>query len=157
MFSKLFGSKPIIPKLPVWIDASTESVVQGLQAWDMYDFCHCTPIAVTSLGDIFLANASQNVSFLDRMSGEVQNLKIPQSQLQKFINNSPEWVEENMKLWALDLAEEAGLALGNNECFDFILPLALGGEIAPDNIQSIHIEMALDISGQLFSQAVSAS
>ena len=111
----------------------------------------CTPWILTKFGELFVSEHDGQIGML-QVSG-FQYLAAA-----KHAIDFHEWIEDPDKMvdWFLaplvDRLEAAGRILGPDQCYSFILPLALGGALSADNVMAIPIREHFVLWGDVFRQ-----
>ena len=109
------------------------------------------PVVISALGDLFLQDEKGRIFWLDTGWGQLtevardfedfeQQLQDQETAVEWFI---PQLVGELMK---------KGQELGRGQCFGFVVPPVLGGEIALDNFEPIDVSVHVGVLGQIHRQ-----
>ena len=108
-------------------------------------------IMVSSLGDMFLANATGQISWLDTGTGKLQQIAASAdefNQLRQQRQNAEQWFIPNL---VGDLMT-SGVRLAPGQCYSYIKPPILGGEIQPANFKPCDLSVHFSILGQIHKQ-----
>jgi type VI secretion system (T6SS) immunity protein Tdi1 len=106
------------------------------------------PVCVTKLGDLFLADESGSVWFLDAGTGS----------LERIADSTDAWTRRlsdpnQLNLWSarplVEKLEKAGLRLQEGECYTYWLSPMMGGEYELRNFKVVPIQTHFNICGPL--------
>ncbi|SRR6266496_3033060 len=106
------------------------------------------PVCVTKLGDLFLADESESVWFLDVGTGS----------LERIADSTDAWTRtlsdpNQLNLWSagplVEKLEKAGLRLQEGECYTYWQSPMMGGEYDVRNFKVVPIQMHFNIWGPL--------
>lgn len=110
-----------------------------------------SPILVTAFGDMFLRDENGRVDFLDLISGKLTQVADSVEEMQQLIN-----VRENQVEWLMievfAALQTQGVYFGEGQCYSFIQPPVLGGQLEPDNIEVTDIYTHVSLAGQIHRQ-----
>ena len=110
-----------------------------------------SPILVTAFGDMFLRDESGRVDFLDLISGKLKHVADSVEEMQQLIN-----VKENQAEWLMTevfaTLQAQGVYFAEGQCYSFIKPPVLGGQLEPDNIEVTDIYTHVSLAGQIHQQ-----
>ncbi|ELA7884033.1 DUF1851 domain-containing protein [Vibrio parahaemolyticus] len=123
---------------------------KGLTAWNWLDFSDKTFVTANLFGDMFL-ESSEGIYFFDTLEGTLTVIATDQNELQSLLNTK----QGQEQLLMVSLVSEAlanKLILSENECYDFIIPPCLGGELSVDNLQLMPFLSKLVAAGSIYSQ-----
>lgn len=109
------------------------------------------PVVISALGDIFLCHDNGSVHWLDTGIGELTEVASSVEEFQQLIV-----VPENADQWFIpqlvgDL-KTVGKNLGPRQCYSYVVPPILGGEIEVDNFQVMDLLVHVDVLGQIHEQ-----
>ena len=130
----------------------------GCRDWDWFvDWSVREVVLVTAWGDLFITDTDrENVWFLSTNNGTIEDLEFPPSELraalQTPIAKEVLLMAESAALCQIDMAGVGvgPLKLGN--VLSLSIPAVLGGEMLPDNIDSVQLATHLSFQGQLQRQ-----
>jgi hypothetical protein len=108
-------------------------------------------IVVSSLGDMFLADAEGRVSWLDTGAGQLQQVASSRDEFKRLVQqreNADEWFVPEL---VGDLMS-TGVQLSPGQCWSYKTPPILGGEIEPDNFEPADLSVHFSILGQIHRQ-----
>ena len=108
-------------------------------------------LIVSSLGDMFLANAEGRVFWLDTGAGLLQQVAGSAEDFKRLMQQ-----RENADQWFVpqlvgDLMA-AGVVLGAGQCYSYKKPPVFGGQIEPDNFEPTDLSVHFSILGQIHRQ-----
>ena len=108
-------------------------------------------LIVSSLGDMFLADAEGRVFWLDTGAGSLQQVAKGAEDFKQLMQQ-----RENAAQWFVpqlvgDLIA-AGVLLGAGQCYSYKTPPVLGGQIEPDNFEPTDLSVHFSILGQIHWQ-----
>ena len=105
-------------------------------------------LIVSSLGDMFLADAGGRVFWLDAGAGQLQQVAGSAEEFKRLMQQ-----RENAAQWFIpelvgDLMAR-GVRLGPGQCYSYKKPPILGGEIEPANFEPANLSVHFSILGQI--------
>jgi hypothetical protein len=108
-------------------------------------------LIVSSLGDMFLANAEGRVFWLDTGTGLLQQVAESPEDFKHIMQQ-----RENADQWFVpqlvgDLMA-AGVVLSAGQCYSYKKPPVLGGQIKPENFEPTDLSVHFSILGQIHRQ-----
>jgi hypothetical protein len=112
---------------------------------------HSSPWLLTKFGEVFLCQQDGRVGMLQVSGFQYQVVAKDKTDFQ-------EWLVDPDKIsgWFLgpliDRLESAGRHLQPEECYSFITPLALGGELVLENVMTIPVREHFKCWGEVFRQ-----
>jgi hypothetical protein len=136
------------------VEALGASRVQPSEAGELLKFWRwlvpgtLDPVCVTKLGDLFLADHSGNVWFLDVGAGS----------LERVAGSTDAWARRvsepnQLNLWSarplVEKLENAGMRLQQGECYTYRQSPMMGGECEVQNFKVAPIQTHFDIWGPL--------
>ena len=135
-----------------FLAATTYSGEELLNDWHWLMPAHLRLWHVTKTGDALLRDpVDGSIHLLDTSRGKVQRIAANESEFESLLN-----VSANQKRWLMTEIVNGQAMLGMrpaaNQCLSFKQPLALGGELDPDNLEVIDIAVHFSISGQIHRQ-----
>jgi hypothetical protein len=106
---------------------------------------------ISSLGDMFLSDATGKVFWLDAGAGKRQQVAANHLEFTQLIQKP-----ENADRWLVpslvgDLIT-SGVGLSAGQCYRFINPPILGGPIAPANFKPVDLSVHFSVLGQINRQ-----
>lgn len=108
------------------------------------------PILITSLGDAFLQDEDNSISWLDVGGGEYTRVAASPEEFRRIIpDNVDDWFVPQL---VGDLLT-SGLSIGENECFSFKKPPVFGGVYELENFEATDLTAHFSILGQIYFQA----
>lgn len=124
----------------------------ALEAWRWLAGPGPKPMAMTALGDVFVRNDANEVHFLDTYEGKLKLSARTYDAWKKAITN-----ETNIQNWfgpglVADL-RAAGKVLAAGQCYSPTVPLILGGQMVPENLEPTDWSVHLQILGQVYRKA----
>lgn len=124
-----------------WLDvAAAENEADAAQLY---------PFMRTAFGDVFYFDTAGEVGFISVVTGVMTNLRL-ESYLNRTLTRASDLDDLYFHhLFEVALARDG--ALGEDECFGFVLPLALGGEITLEHLQKVRLREHLAFLSQLSS------
>jgi len=124
--------------------------LDALDAWTWLDLAGKEPLLVTAFADVFFKSAD-GIWFLDTLEGKLVRVSDTEEELQQKLSTA-EGQDHYLFLPFVQRAEEEGLKLAADECYDFTLHPVIGGEVDMENIEKRSFLVALHIRGQLHEQ-----
>ena len=91
------------------------------------------------------------VDFLDLISGKLKHVADSVEEMQQLINtreNQVEWLMTEV----FATLQAQGVYFGEGQCYSFIKPPVLGGQLEPDNIEVADIYTHVSLAGQIHRQ-----
>jgi hypothetical protein len=133
-----------------FIEPSANDLSRALESWSWLPIQGKQPILVSAFADVFFSSPD-GIWFLDTLEGKLKNICSTRTELETILSTS-----EGQDLYFLssfiDRAVREGLALSDEQCFDFKLHPIVGGAIDYPNIERTGFVVALHIRGQLHEQ-----
>ena len=108
-------------------------------------------LLVSAIGDMFLADSSGQVFWLDAGSGRLQKIAASIDQFQQLRQqrqNADQWFIPQL---IVDLIN-SGVRLAPGQCYSYKKPPILGGEIEPSNFEPTDLSVHFSILGQIHRQ-----
>lgn len=108
-------------------------------------------ILISSLGDLFLADASGRISWLDAGAARLTEVAADLDEFQKLLqqpDNAKEWFATQMVGDIL----QSGVRLARGQCFSYKVPPVLGGRWEPANFEPTDLSVHFSILGQVCRQ-----
>ena len=133
-----------------WIQPDLNEVKDGLESWNWIDFSGLVPFAVTAFGDVFFEGKG-GVHFLDKVAGELEEICKSKGELEEILKTE-EGRDHFLMAGLVELANEIGLTLENDECYEFNIPPMLNGAMDLDNLGKMSFKVSLHVTGQLIGQ-----
>ena len=135
----------------ITIDIHTLDWTVLLNDWTWLLKKQYSPILVTAFGDMFLRDTDGRVDFLDLISGKLTQVADSVEEMQQLIN-----IRENQVEWLMTevfaTLQAQGIYFGDGQCYSFIQPPILGGQLEPDNIEVTDIYVHVSLAGQIHRQ-----
>jgi hypothetical protein len=139
--------KPPTLQAPV----SSPTAGDALAEWRWLVDEHAVPLMVTALGDLFTRAPSGDVWFLDTYEGRYTRVADDERSWRSAMEAS-----ESREAWLspelVAEIEATGLRLSAEQCFSPILPLAVGGAMAPENFECSPWLLHMSLTGQIYEQ-----
>ena len=125
-------------------------VADALDGWKWLDLAGKVPVLVTAFADVFL-QASDGIWFLDTYEGKLKKICETKEQLHDLLHTEK---AQDLYLFApfVQRAISEGMALTEEECYDFKLHPVVGGALEMENIEKRSFLVALHLRGQLHEQ-----
>jgi hypothetical protein len=108
-------------------------------------------ILMTVFGDLFFADPSGAVYFVDLTCGEITKVAETEAAFDQIINSNEipaEWFMPDIA----DTLRDAGLVLSPGQCFGYKQPPVLGGAVDAANLEITDIEVYYSLMGQIVEQ-----
>ena len=108
-------------------------------------------VLISSLGDLFLADAAGHIHWLDAGAGRLTEVAASLDEFQQLRQqpaHATEWFATQM---VGDLLQ-SGLRLARGQCFGYKLPPVLGGAWEPANFEPTDLSVHFSILGQVCRQ-----
>jgi len=134
-----------------FIHPQIADVNRALESWDWLPIQSKVPFSITAFGDVFL-ESSEGIWFLDSLEGTLTKVAETREELQSILS-SEEMQDHYLMAGFVIRANNEGMRLGQNECYEFKIPPVLSGPIEFDNIEVQNFVVALHIRGQIHKQA----
>jgi len=110
------------------------------------------PVLVTASGDAFLQDASDgSVHVLDTIAGEVSRVAGSVDELRALLGDRG-FVTGYLAVEMVSDLKRAGRLLGPGQVYGWKVPPALGGEVAPHNVEPTDMDVHFSITGQIHEQ-----
>ncbi len=133
-----------------FINPPIEKINSALESWNWIGLEGKEPVRVTAFGDVFFQDG-MGIWFLDTIEGSLNKVCSSLYELDKLLES-----EENQDHYLLAgfiiRANNEGMLLENDQCYDFKINPVLGGEIEFHNIERQDFVVAINIAGQLHDQ-----
>jgi len=123
---------------------------KGLTAWGWLDFSGKTFLTANLFGDMFF-ESSEGIYFFDTLEGTLTVIATDRNELESLLNTKP-GQEQLLLVSLVSEARDNQLILSENECYDFIVPPSLGGELSIDNLQLMPFLSKLEAAGAIYAQ-----
>jgi len=134
-----------------YINPSSSEVEAALESWHWLPIHSKQPILVTAFGDIFL-EGDGGIWFLDTLEGELNKVASNKDELDGVL--ATEDGESRFLLSGfVERAHREELTLSDGQCFSFKTAPVAGGAIEFENIEPRNFVVAVNLAGQLHSQA----
>lgn len=109
------------------------------------------PVVISALGDLFLRDGEGRIYWLDVGWGELTEVAASGEEFKQLMTQP-----ENANQWFVpqligDLLT-SGKKLGPGECFSYIKPPVLGGEVDPGNFEPTDLQVHFSVLGQIHRQ-----
>lgn len=136
----------------LYVPFYTDELAQAVyHAWSWLVPAGMTPILLTTMGDVFFADAAGVIHRLDTMRGEFERVARNADEFKKACAT-----EENLEEWFLaeivSMMHAIGRAPAKGKVLSWEIPMALGGEAEPDNLQECAPLVHIAIQGQILDQ-----
>ena len=108
-------------------------------------------VLISSLGDMFLTDASGAIHWLDVGAGRLTEIASSFDEFQQLRQqpaNAAEWFVPQLVGGIL----LTGVRLGPGECFSYKVPPVLGGQMEPSNFEPADLAVHFSILGQIHQQ-----
>lgn len=138
-----------------WSDLTIDP--QGLDAASLLDEWrwlvprHLEPVVISALGDLFLQDQQGRIFWLDTGWGQLTEVARDFEDFEKQLQDHETATEWFIPQLVGDLMAK-GKELGQGQCFGFVVPPVLGGEIALDNFEPIDVAVHVGVLGQIHRQ-----
>ena len=114
--------------------------------WLLGDSMHL--LLVSSIGDMFLADAEGRVFWLDTGAGQLREIAGSEKEFKQLMQQ-----QENADQWFIpqlvgDLMAR-GIRLAPGQCYSYKKPPILGGEIEPGNFEPTDLSVHFSVLGQI--------
>ena len=133
-----------------FIEPNPKVVADALEAWIWIGVVGKRPFLITAFADIFLED-SDGVWFLDTLEGKLKKMPQTKEELKKLLST-----DEGMDLYLfsgfVDRAIREGMALVEDECYDFKINPIVGGPVNYSNVGKMSFLVALHLRGQIHDQ-----
>lgn len=110
-----------------------------------------SPVVITAMGDLFLRDAEGQIHWLDTMEGKLTRVAASAANFKKLMQQ-PEHAQEWFMPQLVGDLMTLGICLDEGEVYSCEHPLALGGELVPENIEPCDIYMHMSLQGQIHEQ-----
>ncbi len=136
----------------LFIDPDTEEVDAVIaENWGWLVPPSMKVIMVTTMGDVFFADSDQKIYWLGAMFGEMTQVADTPQEFQQAMKQ-----KENLENWFLfeivSIMHAIGKPPEHGQVLSFVHPIALGGELEPNNLKSCDPLVHLSVQGQLLDQ-----
>lgn len=110
------------------------------------------PILITATGDVFIQDKKNStIYFLNVNDGNVSKVADTSEQFKERLNDD-DFLMNYLPLNAVGDLRLAGNVLSKGQVYSCKLPLILGGEFAPENIECCDMEVHFSFLGQIHKQ-----
>jgi hypothetical protein len=133
-----------------YITPAEEDLEHALTAWSWLDLAHKMPSLVTAFGDVFF-QAENGIWLLDTLRGRFERICASRQELDAMLANDEVRTHYLLAL-LVDEAEQHGEKLGPGQCYDFEMPLVLGGNADYANVERMDFVVAVHLRGQIHDQ-----
>ncbi|MBO9553509.1 T6SS immunity protein Tdi1 domain-containing protein [Cellulomonas sp.] len=110
-----------------------------------------TPRLATAFGDVFLEGPDGQFWFLDTVEGSLTVSWASGAELQAALN-TPDGQDRYLMAGLVVAASEAGLNPTGNQVLGFTVPPVLGGELTVENLELVDFVVSLALGGQIHQQ-----
>ena len=128
----------------------TSDICKGLATWNWLDFSEKTFLVANLFGDMFF-ESNEGIYFFDMLEGTLTVIAADKIELQSILNTK-QGQEQFLMVSLVTGARDKGFMLSKNECYDFIIPPCLGGELSVGNLQVLPFLSKLEATGAIYSQ-----
>ncbi|WP_217906484.1 T6SS immunity protein Tdi1 domain-containing protein, partial [Vibrio sp. JPW-9-11-11] len=125
-------------------------ICKGLATWNWLDFSEKTFLVANLFGDMFF-ESNEGIYFFDMLEGTLTVIATDKIELQSILNTK-QGQKQFLMVSLVTGARDKGLMLSENECYDFIIPPCLGGELSVGNLQVLPFRSKLEATGAIYSQ-----
>jgi len=122
-----------------------------LDAWEWLLPRGLCPLMVTPFGDVFFKDHIGETLFLDTISGELVLVQGGLDGLRARVGNG-ERLDELFRDELLTALLQRNVTLGDDECYQFIVPPMVSGTYVGDNVEVGPLALHLGLMGQLHAQ-----
>lgn len=133
-----------------FISPDPKTLANALDGWQWIGLGNKKPMLVTAFADLFLTS-SDGIWSLDTLEGKLKNICQTKEELDRILST-----DEGNGLYLLsgfvERANQDGIVLNVDECYDFKLHPVVGGAIDFSNIEKRSFLVALHLRGQLHEQ-----
>ena len=109
------------------------------------------PWLLTKLGEVFFHQPDGKIGMLQVSSFQYQVVAKDKTDFQEWLV-APDKMSEWFLAPLVDQLESSGRTVGPDQCFSFIIPLGLQGQMAVDNVMIIPIHRHFGCWGEVFRQ-----
>jgi hypothetical protein len=110
-----------------------------------------TLILVSAIGDMFLADSSGQVLWLDTGTGQLQQIASSADEFQR-LRQQPDSVDQWFIPQLVGDLITGGVRLSPGQCYSYKKPPILGGEIQPANFEPMDLAVHFSVLGQIHKQ-----
>jgi len=108
-------------------------------------------LVISSLGDMFLSDAAGRIFWLDTGAGKLQQVATSAAEFKQLIQKREHADQWFIPLLVGDLIT-SGVRLSAGQCYSYIKPPILGGEIALTNFKPTDLSVHFSVLGQIHRQ-----
>ena len=123
---------------------------RAFESWTWLNVPRDAPLIVSAFGDAVFAHSGSLV-ILDTLTGELTRVSRTIQEFREKLNQKDFQDQMLSSVW-VQAARMRGILLEHGECYDWMLPPALGGKMLPENIQKMNFVVKVNIAGQLHQQ-----
>ena len=135
----------------LFIDPSANEIWRGLVGWQWLNLECLSATAVSAFGDVFFSAPDGSIQMLDTRDGRLIDVAVNLAEIRKRLQNADE--RERLLLESvLTEARYGGLTLEKDECYDFVIPPAFGGEISSRALVKMPFASKLHIAGRMYQE-----